>query len=237
MVIDEQVKPLIKAVDRADSAEGLLEAVKALVAVRHEAAIPTLIEVLGYNNPGAAVAAVDGLIDIGEAAVSYLLEKIDGYNYGARAWATRALAGIGDPRALDLLLDAASNDFSLSVRRAAAKGLGSIRWSNLPAEEVLPAQNKVLDTLLLVSQDVEWVVRYGAVVGLQSLFNATVKTLPDFEKRILARFKQMLEIEPELVVRVRVQLALQQIEEKTGKREDWGDKGTGRRGNGETIND
>jgi phycocyanobilin lyase beta subunit len=212
MVIDEEVKTLIQAVDKADSAEGLLEAVKALAAIRHQAAIPTLIEVLGYNNPGASVAAVDGLIDIGEVAVSHLLEKVDGYNYGARAWATRALAGIGDPRALDLLLDAASNDFSLSVRRSAAKGLGSILWSKLPVEEVLPAQNKVLDTLLLVSQDVEWVVRYGAVVGLQSLSSATAKILPDFERQILDRFKQMLGMEPELVVRVRVQLALQQME-------------------------
>jgi phycocyanobilin lyase beta subunit len=211
MVISEEVKALIQAVEDADSADGLLEAVKALAAVRHEAAIPTLIEVLAYNNPGAAVAAVDGLIDIGEVAVSYLLEKIDGYNYGARAWATRVLAGIGDPRALDLLLDAASNDFSLSVRRAAAKGLGNIRWLQLPVEEILPAKTKVLDTLLLVSRDVEWVVRYGAVVGLQSLFQAKAATLPDFQRQIFERLGEMLEIEPELVVRVRVQLALQQI--------------------------
>jgi phycocyanobilin lyase beta subunit len=211
MVTSEEVKALIQAVEDADSADGLLEAVKALAAVRHEAAIPTLIEVLGYNNPGAAVAAVDGLIDIGEVAVSYLLEKIDGYNYGARAWATRVLAGIGDPRALDLLLDAASNDFSLSVRRAAAKGLGNIRWLQLPVEEILPAKTKVLDILLLVSRDVEWVVRYGAVVGLQSLLTATAATLPDFQRQIFERLGEMLEIEPELVVRVRVQLALQQI--------------------------
>jgi phycocyanobilin lyase subunit beta len=188
-----------------------LDAVKALAAVRHEAAIPTLIEVLGYNNPGAAVAAVDGLIEIGTTAVSPLLEKIDGYNYGARAWATRVLAGIGDPRGLDLLLDAASNDFSLSVRRAAAKGLGSIDWSMLPVEERLPAQTQVLDTLLQVSRDVEWVVRYGAVVGLRSLFS--VALMPEFEQKILARFEEMLATELELVVRVRVQLALQQIEE------------------------
>jgi phycocyanobilin lyase beta subunit len=211
MVTSEEVKALIQAVEDADSADGLLEAVKALAAVRHEAAIPTLIEVLGYNNPGAAVAAVDGLIDIGEVAVSYLLEKIDSYNYGARAWATRVLAGIGDPRALDLLLDAASNDFSLSVRRAAAKGLGNIRWLQLPVEEILPAKTKVLDILLLVSRDVEWVVRYGAVVGLQSLFQATGATLPDFQRQIFERLGAMLEIEPELAVRVRVQFAFQQI--------------------------
>jgi phycocyanobilin lyase beta subunit len=211
MVTNQEVKTLIQAVDKADSADELLEAVKALAAVRDEAAIPKLVEVLGYNNPGAAVAAVDGLIDIGEVAVSHILEKLDGYNYGARAWATRVLAGIGDPRALDLLLDAASNDFSLSVRRAAAKGLGSIRWSKLPVQDVFPAQMKVLDTLLLVSEDTEWVVRYGAVVGLQSLWSATAAITSEPQKRILERFKEMLDSEPELVVRVRIQLAIAQL--------------------------
>ena len=213
MMVNDEVQELIQAVAAADSADELLEAVKALAAIRHQAAIPTLIEVLGYNNPGAAVAAVDGLIDLGEIAVSQLLEKLDGYNYGARAWATRVLAGVGDPRALDLLLDAARNDFSLSVRRSAAKGLGNIRWSKVPADEMLSAQTQVLDTLLQVSHDVEWVVRYGAVVGMQSLFSATAATLPDLERRILERFEQMLETESELVVRVRVQLALERVRE------------------------
>lgn len=211
MVTANEVKTLIQAVDKADSADGLLEAVKALAAVRHEAAIPKLVEVLAYNNPGAAVAAVDGLIDIGEVAVSQILEKLDGYNYGARAWATRVLAGIGDPRALDLLLDAASNDFSLSVRRSAAKGLGSIHWSKLPVQDALQAQMKVLDTLLRVCEDTEWVVRYGAVVGLQSLWSATAAITSEPQKRILERFEQMLNSEPELVVRARIQLALAQL--------------------------
>jgi phycocyanobilin lyase subunit beta len=208
MVSDEDVKNLIHAVDVADSADGLLEAVKALAAVRHEAAIPTLIQVLAYNNPGAAVAAVDGLIELKEAVVSPLLEKLDGYNYGARAWATRVFAGVGDPRALDLLMDAASNDFSLSVRRAAAKGLGSIDWSKLPTEKVLSAQTQVLKTLLLVSKDVEWVVRYGAVVGLESLGQITATTAPDFREPILGRFKEIVATELELVVRARTELAL-----------------------------
>jgi phycocyanobilin lyase subunit beta len=210
-VNNENVRVLIQAVDSADSAEGLLGAVEALAASRQQAAIPTLIQVLGYNNPGAAVAAVDGLIELGEPAVSALLEKIDGYNYGARAWATRVLAGVGDPRAIDILLDAASNDFSLSVRRAAAKGLGNIIWSKVTAENLLDAQRKVLGMLLQVSEDVEWVVRYGAVVGLQSFCQETAASSPDFQKAIVARFNKILEDEPELVVRCRVELALQQL--------------------------
>ena len=59
------VETLIIAVEKADSANGLLTAVENLAAVKSEAAIPTLTDVLKYNNPGASVAAVDGLIAIG----------------------------------------------------------------------------------------------------------------------------------------------------------------------------
>lgn len=118
----------IAAVDAAASPLALLEAVRGLAAVDDPAAIPTLIRVLGYNNPGAAVAAVAGLVRLGEVAVDPLLNLLDGYNYGARAWGIRALAQIGDPRALETLIPAATSDFALSVRRAATYGLGTLRW-------------------------------------------------------------------------------------------------------------
>jgi phycocyanobilin lyase beta subunit len=86
------ISELIQAVAAADSAGALIEAVRSLAAARSSAAITTLITVLGFNNPGAAVAAVDGLV------------------YGARAWAIRALAMIGDPRALEVLLDTARGE-------------------------------------------------------------------------------------------------------------------------------
>jgi phycocyanobilin lyase beta subunit len=212
LMMNNEVKELIQAVETADSSEGLLEAVKALAAARQEAAIPTLISVLGYNNPGAAVAAVDGLIELGEAVVPRLLEKVDGYNYGARAWATRVFAGIGDPSALDLLLEAASSDFSMSVRRAAAKGLGNIQWAKLADTEVPATQAQVLKTLLLVSQDPEWIVRYGAVVGLASLALAVGERQLDFVRLIWERLQEILESDQELAVRARTKLALQELQ-------------------------
>jgi phycocyanobilin lyase subunit beta len=132
-------------------------------------AIPHLIRALGYNNPGAAVAAVDGLIARGEPSVMPLLELLDGYNYSARAWALRALSGIGDPRSLSLLLDTAQNDFALSVRRAAARGLGTIKWEQMAAGEVMQAQAEVLQVLLVICGDPEWVVRYSAITGVERL--------------------------------------------------------------------
>jgi phycocyanobilin lyase beta subunit len=163
------ITQLIENVENADSATKLVDAVRQLSNTISPEAIPTLIKVLGYNNPGAAVAAVDGLIAIGEAAVMPLLEQLDGYNYGARAWAVRALAGIGDPRGLNILLDAAANDFALSVRRAAASGLGGIKWEILSPTKVGENQLNCLNTLRKVIEDHEWVVRYAGIVGLQGL--------------------------------------------------------------------
>ncbi|PZV09727.1 MAG: phycocyanobilin lyase, partial [Leptolyngbya sp.] len=63
----DSLSSLIRAVEAADSSKSLQEAVQNLAAARLEGAIPTLIAALSYNNPGAAVAAVDGLIQLGEA--------------------------------------------------------------------------------------------------------------------------------------------------------------------------
>ena len=198
------IQQSIEAVNRADSADLLLKTVEDLAAIGDRAAIPTLVEVLGFNNPGAAVAAVDGLIKIGEPVVPYLLNNLDGYNYGARAWATRVFAGIGDPAALDLLLKAAVTDFSQSVRRAAAKGLGSILWSKLPADEIAPAQHKVLDTLLLATEDGEWVVRYAAIVGLEALSSTLAQSQPELLSKITARLQQLIDRDSEVAIRARI---------------------------------
>lgn len=205
------VQQLIEAVNKADSADLLLETVEDLAEAEDIAAIPTLVEVLGFNNPGAAVAAVDGLIKIGEPVVPYLLENLDGYNYGARAWATRVFAGIGDPAALDLLLEAAVTDFSQSVRRAAAKGLGSIIWSKLPPEKVALTEQKVLQTLLLATDDGEWVVRYAAIVGLEALSSTLAKTQPQLLSDITAKFQELIEIEPEAAIGARIKYAMSKI--------------------------
>lgn len=205
------IAKLIEAVNKADSANALLEAVEDLAEVRSPQAIPTLIDVLRYNNPGAAVAAVEGLIEIGELAIPYLLENLDDYNYGARAWSIRVFAGIGDPRALDLLLKAAISDFSLSVRRAAVRGLGFIKWSKVATDQVDTLQQQVLDTLLLALQDGEWVVRYATVVGLEQLALTLASSKTDFVTIIITNLKDLMVIEPEIAVKARIQLALSKV--------------------------
>jgi phycocyanobilin lyase subunit beta len=208
-IANEDLAPLIRAVEEADSKGAMVAAVGRLAVQQHPEAIPTLIRVLGYNNPGAAVAAVDGLVSLGEASVPALLEELDGYNYGARAWAIRALSLIGDPRALDILLETATGDFALSVRRAAAKGLGHLNWALLPSEQVAQAQSQSLQALIQGTEDPEWVVRYAAVVGLQGLALAIRKTpcTEDFTT-IQQQLQRVVQQDNALAVQARAKWAL-----------------------------
>ena len=202
---------LIRAVEQADSARRLLEAVRTLADARAPEAIPTLITVLGYNNPGAAVAAVDGLIALGETAVPPLLEQLDGYNYGARAWAIRALSSIGDPRGLKVLLEAAGSDFALSVRRAAARGLGVIRWREMNPQDVVPAHTEAMYTLIQATADPDWIVRYAAIVGLQGLaVEMKTQQVEGFEK-ILHRLEEVIRTDETPTVQARAKLAQQNL--------------------------
>lgn len=216
---------LIAAVEQADSAAALLGSSAALA--RHLAtesapspeAILALVQVLGFNNPGAAVAAVHGLIACGEKAVEPLLANLDAHNYGARAWAVRALAGIGDVRGLELLEQALGNDIGPSVRRAAARGLGQLRCGSLGLPEQLVVRHRALTALEAALADGEWVVRYAVVVGLESLaLDLTAAPEPaEAQAALLARATRALRLraaegESTPVVRLRAVAALGRLD-------------------------
>ncbi len=203
----------IRAVQQADSAEALLAATRSLA--EHDPGGPTeieaircLVEVLGFNNPGAAVAAVEGLIRLGAAAVEPLLNSLDPRNYGARAWAVRALAGIGDVRGLGLLEEALASDVGPSVRRAAACGLGRLRLADLAESEQETVRERALKGLLAGCVDGEWVVRYAVAVGLESLA-ASMQPQPGQRKALLAALDALADPgqEDTPVVRLRARLA------------------------------
>ena len=196
---------MLQAIEDADSAVKLADAIKLLAESENLESIPHLIRSLGYNNPGAAVAAVDGLIALGEPSVLPLLELLDGYNYSARAWALRALSGIGDPRSLSLLLDTAQNDFALSVRRAAARGLGTIKWEQMDAADVPTAQAQVLQVLLGICADPEWVVRYSAITGVERLLQGLV--VGDVRDGAIGLLEKLAVEDEDLTVRARAELA------------------------------
>ncbi|NEQ28141.1 MAG: HEAT repeat domain-containing protein [Microcoleus sp. SIO2G3] len=197
---------LIRAVEQADTPPRLLAAVKTLAKAQDEAGIPTLIAVLGYNNPVAAEIAIDGLVQMGRVAVQPLIDLLDEYNYGARAYSIRALAAIADPRALNVFLTAAATDFAPSVRRAAAKGLGGLQWELLNANQRSQAQTQAIETLSSITQDADWSIRYAAIVGLQGL-----ASMPDLRSAIAPVFEQLAQADADAAVRARVALATQTI--------------------------
>jgi phycocyanobilin lyase beta subunit len=217
---NETLAERIRAVQEAASAEGLLAATRTLADSDHGEridpdAIGCLVEVLGFNNPGAAVAAVDGLIRLGAAAVEPLLSRLDPRNYGARAWAVRALAGIGDVRGLPLLEEALCSDVGPSVRRAAACGLGHLRLEALPEGERRELRGRALRGLLSACADGEWVVRYAVAVGLESLARA-MDPEPEERQSLLTALEGLGDPEREgtAVVRLRAKLAWSRLEEE-----------------------
>jgi phycocyanobilin lyase beta subunit len=219
---DTQLATLTRAVDEADSATALLDAVRDLAEANLPNAIPVLVDVLSYNNPGAAVAAVDGLIALGDAAVQPLLDQIGQQNYTARSWAVRALAGIGHPSGLEPLLNTLETDFAMSVRRAAACGLGNIRWSQLPAAERTVGQAKALDALLEAAEDGEWIVRYAVVKGMQCLAIAISDPNSDLFNTLQNTCKQLAEHDDSPAVRIRSCHALNVMQQSHDNQEvNW----------------
>lgn len=209
------LQALKTAVQQADSAESLLRATAALAATADPGAADTLVDVLRFNNPGAAVAAVDGLIAIGASAVPALLD-LDAGNYGARAWAVRALAGIGAVEGLSVLEEALATDVGPSVRRAAARGLGQLKLDSLPHPERARTCRRCLDALVAGAADGEWVVRYAVVVGLERLALAgAARELAGDEMRIRIRSSLMVLArdteEDTPVVRLRAAQALERL--------------------------
>lgn len=210
-----QVSPVparIAALQQAGSALALLQATQELASCADASAAPVLVEVLGFNNPGAAVAAVEGLISLGTAAVEALLQ-LDPENYGARAWAVRALAGIGDVRGLELLLDALGSDVAASVRRAAAKGLGQLQLTELPPAQQQDIQRQCLGALLAATSDGEWVVRYAVAVGLELLAGGMPAEAPERQlaQQGLLILQEATDGTPPVVQR-RAKLALSRLE-------------------------
>lgn len=213
----DTIRERILAVRQAASSQAMLSATWDLATSDHGdsadgEAITCLVEVLGFNNPGAAVAAVDGLIRLGPDAVQPILDSLDPRNYGARAWAVRALAGIGDVRGLDLLEEALASDVGPSVRRAAACGLGSLRLEILEPDHRSEVRQRALLALLGGCRDGEWVVRYAVSVGLESL-GLRLDPQPRERQQLLEALTALgqPELEETAVVRLRARLAGQRL--------------------------
>ena len=156
----------IAAVDRASTTQALIQATQKLIQLNDIHAAPKLMEIIGFNNPAPAAIAVTGLTQLGPEVTTTIIRHLDAKNYGARAWAVRALAVLGDARGLNVLEHALASDIGPSVRRAAAIGLGDLKLSGDPdlAEQ---QQACCLNGLIQAAADGEWVVRYAVSAALE----------------------------------------------------------------------
>ncbi|MCF2971214.1 HEAT repeat domain-containing protein [Synechococcus sp. Nb3U1] len=158
------VAQLAAELEQATSPEALLRVVRALGALGQVEGIPYLIRAFGFNRPAVGEAALEEVLRFGELAVKPLLEQIDGFDYGARAYSVRALARIGHGDAYPFLVEAIVADFAPSVRRAAVRGLGRV-----VARRPVPDQERALVLLQQCLSDSDWGVRYAAVGSLTDL--------------------------------------------------------------------
>ncbi len=198
----------IRNLDHARTTPDLIQATRSLSILKDLKAAPKLIEVLSFNNPAVGAVAMGGLIALGPDVVPILLRNLNAHDYGARAWAIRALAELKDPRGTDVLIQALEQDIAPSVRRAAAKGLAAIGAASIESPD---STNRCLQALIQARDDGEWVVRYAVAYGLEFclLHRTLIGSIRDQATRTLNTLTG--ESEQVAVVRLRAKLALQRV--------------------------
>ena len=206
MTSDSALSQAIASVDAARTSTELMQATTSLVRCNDLRSIPKLLEVIGFNNPALAGVALSGLVALGPDAAPQILDRLDPQNYGARAWAVRALAEIANGCALDTLVEALSNDIGPSVRRAAAKGLGHLKLTGDP-DEINSQRQRCFQALSHGCQDGEWVVRYSCCASLERLLSTGEAEL----QAIQCLRERTGSSERVKVVRLRAALALQRL--------------------------
>ena len=199
----------ILALDRATTTSELVEATQTICGLKDLEAAPTLIKVLGFNNPAVGAVATQGLIALGRDVVPILVVNLDVGNYGARALVVRAIATLRDPRGLDLLEHALNADIAPSVRRSATRGLAEME---LEGSNVSKDFSRCCEALFKAAADDEWIVRYAAAFGLEQRFghnstNTGLKTLAIAHLEELSSNSEAVK-----VVKQRAKLALQRLQ-------------------------
>ena len=199
----------ILALDRATTTSELVEATQTICGLKDLEAAPTLIKVLGFNNPAVGAVATQGLIALGRDVVPILVVNLDVGNYGARAWVVRAIATLRDPRGLDLLEHALNADIAPSVRRSATRGLAEME---LEGSNVSKDFSRCCEALFKAAADDEWIVRYAAAFGLEQRFGHN-STNTGLKTQAIAHLEELSSnSEADKVVKQRAKLALQRLQ-------------------------
>jgi phycocyanobilin lyase beta subunit len=177
--------------------------------------IQHLTESLGDPDFAIANQAMLALIELGEQAVPALETAIDNYENSARVYAIKALASIGNPQSLELLINCAQpKELMLPVRRAAIVGLGKINWQHgnhsmtmTNGETIATQQAQIIDLLGSLLADPNWSIRYAVVVALAQVAQDHSQT--QFSSKIQTMLAALYSQEPEPVVKTRAGMVYQ----------------------------
>lgn len=166
-----------------------------------EVAIASLIQALSHHHPSVRSAAVEVLVKLAPATVEPLIYAFrTSSDQGLQAYITQALAQIGDPKAIDLLVlvmgTEIANHCQGNVRRIAARGLGRIGSKN--GTSIVCCAVEKLTWALLTPED--WGLRYAAAVSLREIATSSA----------YAALQVALNQESDPVVRSRIAIALAQ---------------------------
>lgn len=184
---------LINQLNRAIVTTEIVALVETVVAKKTNEAIAPLIQLLHHHNPNISTAAVEGLVKLAPNSVEPLITAFQSCkDHGVQAYIVQALARIGDPRALDLLIEVVgvevANHCQGNVRRVAARGLGKIGKINN-----LNTRNKAVEKLtwaLFKAED--WALRYAAVVSLEEI--ATELTTSTLQEALIQELDNVIQL-------------------------------------------
>ncbi|OSX77759.1 hypothetical protein BU14_0135s0033 [Porphyra umbilicalis] len=146
-----------------DSPTALIECAKLIADSHSPAALPVLVDILGYNNPIAAAIAVDALSRPATraAATPLLLQGVAAFNYSVNAYALRALGALRDGGVAGVVGAAATGGPIPNVRRAAAAAL-----ARLDVGDDVGGVWALLRGVAAEEQG-DWSVRYAAVAAME----------------------------------------------------------------------
>lgn len=148
--------------DGPDSPSALIDCATLIADAHSPAALPVLVDILGYNNPIAAAVAVSALSrpETAAAATPLLLQGVAAFNYSVNAYALRALGALRDGGVAPVVAAAATGGPIPNVRRAAAAALARLD---------VPDVGGVWATLRGVAAEAQgdWSVRYAAVAAME----------------------------------------------------------------------
>ena len=204
----DTLQQAIRNLDQATTTPELIQATQAICALQDPDAATTLIKVLGFNNPGVASVATQGLIALGREIIPTLLVSLDARNYGARAWVVRVISALRDPRGIDVLEHALNADIAPSVPRSATRGLAELDLNQSSFDRDL---ERCFQCLFQAAKDDEWVVRYAAAFGLEQRLNTPSITSAQTTQALAHLQHLSSSKETVKVVRMRADLSLRRL--------------------------